>query len=62
MVNCLLAVLPEERPFAVASFQMNVQISNYVRETIEIIITGGVTYLAFWCWVAVRCCFTFMVG
>lgn len=49
MVNWLVGFLPEERPFMnrVIS-EMNVQISNYVRgKAIEIIITGGVTYLAF---------------
>ena len=48
MTGWVLSFLPEERPFIdTVLSEMNVQISNYVRgKAIEIIIVGGVTYVA----------------
>lgn len=49
MVRWLVGFLPEERPFMNrVMLEMNVQIANYVRgKAIEILIAGGVTYIAF---------------
>lgn len=49
MVRWCVSFLPEERPFMNrVMMEMNVQIANYVRgKAIEILICGGVTYIAF---------------
>lgn len=49
MVRWCMGFLPDERPFMNrVMMEMNVQIANYVRgKAIEILITGGVTYIAF---------------
>lgn len=49
MTQWVLSFLPDERPFIdTVLSEMNVQISNYVRgKAIEILIVGGVTYIAF---------------
>lgn len=49
MVRWCVSFLPDERPFMNrVMMEMNVQIANYVRgKAIEILITGGVTYIAF---------------
>ena len=48
MTGWLMSFLPDERPFINTVLgEMNIQISNYVRgKAIEIIIVGGVTYVA----------------
>ena len=48
MTRWLMSFLPDERPFINTVLgEMNIQISNYVRgKAIEIIIVGGVTYVA----------------
>lgn len=48
MTGWVMSFLPDERPFInTVLSEMNVQISNYVRgKAIEIIIVGGVTYVA----------------
>ncbi|MCG8669456.1 MAG: AI-2E family transporter [Pseudomonadales bacterium] len=48
MTQWALSFLPDERPFIdTVISEMNVQISNYVRgKAIEILIVGGVTYIA----------------
>lgn len=49
MIRWFLGFLPDDRPFMNrVMMEMNVQIANYVRgKAIEILITGGATYVAF---------------